>query len=106
MDYDFEGTEEFDIEEALNKCREKAISNFIECCYDALQVIIDSEGVVDEEDEEERKEILKAMRRMLALFETLEDYEACQITALVMESEFPEEERTPDYDYIGELDIV
>jgi hypothetical protein len=43
---------------------------------------------------------------MLALFETMEDYEACQITSMVMENEFFEENRTPDYGYIQELDIA
>jgi|LauGreDrversion4_2_1035121.scaffolds.fasta_scaffold449425_4 hypothetical protein len=106
MDYDFEGTEEFDIEEALNKCREKAVAGFVDACYEALQTIIDSDGLIEEEGEQERGEILKAMRRMLALFEILEDYEACQITSLVMENEFFEENRTPDYGYIQELDIA
>jgi hypothetical protein len=43
---------------------------------------------------------------MLALFETMEDYEACQITSMVMENEFSEEDRTPDYEYIKELDLA
>lgn len=107
MNYDFEGTEEgFDIEEALNKCREEAVGKFIEACYEALATIIQDDGVIEEEGVEERKEILKAMRRMLALFETLEDYESCQITSLVMENEFFEEDRTPDYEYIKELDLA
>lgn len=106
MNYDFEGTEEFDIEDALNKCREEAVAKFIEACYEALGVIIADDGVIEEEDEGERKEILKAMRRMLALFETMEDYEACQITSLVMENEFFEEDRTPDYEYIKDLDLA
>ena len=107
MNYDFEGMEEdFDIEEALNKCREEAVAKFVEACYEALATIIQDDGAIEEEEAEERKEILKAMRRMLALFETMEDYEACQITSLVMENEFFEEDRTPDDEYIKELDLA
>ena len=95
--------QEPDVEDLLNKFREAAIVKFVDACYEAYDLII-KEGV-NEEDFSEREEIRKALRKMLALFESREEYEKCKDVSWVLESEFPGFETTPDYEYIQEMGL-
>lgn len=95
--------QEPDVEDLLNKFREEAIGKFVEACYEAYALLM-NEGI-DEEEFAEREEIRKALRKMLALFESREEYEKCKDVAWILESEFPGFETTPDYDYIQEMGL-
>jgi hypothetical protein len=99
----FEQEQEPDVESLLNRFREEAISKFVEACYEAYDLII-KEGV-NEEEFSEREEIRKALRKMLALFESREEYEKCKDVAWILEREFPGFETTPDYAYIEEMGL-
>jgi hypothetical protein len=97
MNENFE-TEGPDVEVMLEKFRKEAIQKFVEACYEAYELIRISG--VDAEEFEDREEIRKALRKMLALFESREEYEKCKEVAWVLESEYPGFETTPDYNYI------
>jgi len=99
-DFESEGP---DVEVILEKFRKEAIQKFIDACYEAYDLI--KRDGVDAEDFEDREEIRKALRKMLALFESREEYEKCKDVAWILESEFPGFETTPDYDYIQEMGL-
>jgi hypothetical protein len=95
---------ETDIEEKLERYRRGAIQNFIDNCYVAYDMLV-KEGVPEDSDHESLMEILKASRKMLALFEVREEYEKCKVLSNIMEMEFPSWDITPDRKYIEELEI-
>ena len=64
-DFESEGP---DVEVILEKFRKEAIQKFIDACYEAYDLI--KRDGVDAEDFEDREEIRKALRKMLALFES------------------------------------
>jgi hypothetical protein len=96
---------ETDIEQKLEEFRRGAIQNFIDNCYKGYDVLVE-EGIPEDLDHESYMEILKATRKMLALFEIREEYEKCKILSNIMEMEFPGWDTTPDRNYIKELEIV
>jgi hypothetical protein len=95
---------EMGIEEKLEKFREQAIQGFVKNCYDAFDVLV-KEGIPEDSDHESLMEILKASRKILALFEAHEDYEKCKVLSNILEMEFPSWDTTPDRNYIKELGL-
>lgn len=91
------------IERALHTIRKSAIKQFVDSCYEAYE-LIRKEGI-KEESFEDREEIRKALRKMLALFESREEYEKCSEISWILESEFPGFETTPDHAYIEEMEL-
>ena len=99
-DFESEGP---DVEVILEKFRKEAIQKFIEACYEAYDLI--KKDGIEAEEFSEREEIRKALRKMLALFESREEYEKCKDVAWILESEFPGFETTPDYAYSEEMGL-
>ena len=99
-DFESEGP---DVEVILEKFRKEAIKKFIEACYEAYDLI--KKDGIEAEEFSEREEIRKALRKMLALFESREEYEKCSEVSWILESEFPGFETTPDRAYIEEMEL-
>jgi predicted component of type VI protein secretion system len=103
MEEDYLEQGESRIEELLNTFRKNSIQQFVDSCYEAYD-LIKKEGI-KEEAYEDREEIRKALRKMLALFESREEYEKCSEVSWILESEFPGFETTPDHAYIEEMEL-